>query len=210
MTRSAATSHSDTGWRMRLPGLDIGQTIAVRQRAVVAVEAMEGTDEVIARAGRLAGPGFCVIKVAKPNQDMRFDVPVIGVPTIEALSAAGATVLSVDARRTVVLDGDRVFEAADGAGVGGGGPGRRRGRGAIIMTEPAFRAAGDRRRASGTPPRPHSRCSSGGRPRRGWSTSTWSGRGRSPPTSARSRCRTCARSTLPSTGWWWLCRRAIT
>ncbi|MCE2539173.1 MAG: UDP-2,3-diacylglucosamine diphosphatase LpxI [Acidobacteria bacterium] len=100
-----------------IAGLDIGQTIAVRQRAVVAVEAMEGTDEVIARAGRLAGPGCCVIKVAKPNQDMRFDVPVIGVPTIEALSAAGATVLSVDARRTVVLDGDRVFEAANGAGV---------------------------------------------------------------------------------------------
>ena len=107
------------GYRMAdaIAGLDIGQTIAVRQRAVVAVEAMEGTDEVIARAGRLAGAGFCVIKVAKPNQDMRFDVPVIGVPTIEALRAAGATVLSVDARRTVVLDGDRVFEAANGAGV---------------------------------------------------------------------------------------------
>ena len=100
-----------------IAGFDIGQTIAVRQRAVVAVEAMEGTDEVIARAGRLAGPGCCVIKVAKPNQDMRFDVPVIGVPTIDALSAAGATVLSVDARRTVVLDGDRVFEAANAAGV---------------------------------------------------------------------------------------------
>ena len=100
-----------------IAGLDIGQTIAVRQRAVVAVEAMEGTDEVIARAGRLAGPGCCVIKVAKPNQDMRFDVPVIGVPTIDALSAAGATVLSVDAARTVVLDGERVFEAANAAGV---------------------------------------------------------------------------------------------
>ena len=100
-----------------IAGLDIGQTIAVRQRAVVAVEAMEGTDEVIARAGRLAGPGVCVIKVAKPNQDMRFDVPVIGVATIDALSAAGAAVLSVDAGRTVVLDGDRVFEAANTAGV---------------------------------------------------------------------------------------------
>ena len=107
------------GYRMAdaIAGLDIGQTIAVRQRAVVAVEAMEGTDEVIARAGRLAGPGCCVIKVAKPNQDMRFDVPVIGVPTIDALSAAGATVLSVDAARTVVLDGERVFEAANAAGV---------------------------------------------------------------------------------------------
>ena len=100
-----------------IAGLDIGQTIAVRQRAVVAVEAMEGTDEVIARAGRLAGPGVCIIKVAKPNQDMRFDVPVIGVATVDALSAAGAAVLSVDAGRTVVLDGDRVFEAANTAGV---------------------------------------------------------------------------------------------
>ncbi len=100
-----------------IAGLDVGQTIAVRRRAVVAVEAMEGTDEVIARAGRLAGPGVCVIKVAKPNQDMRFDVPVIGVATIDALGAAGAAVLSVDAGRTVVLDGDRVFEAANAAGV---------------------------------------------------------------------------------------------
>ncbi len=107
------------GYRMAdaIAGLDIGQTIAVRQRAVVAVEAMEGTDEVIARAGRLAGPGVCVIKVAKPNQDMRFDVPVIGVATIDALVAAGAAVLSVDAGRTVVLDGNRVFEAANAAGV---------------------------------------------------------------------------------------------
>ena len=107
------------GYRMAdaIAGLDIGQTIAVRRRAVVAVEAMEGTDEVIARAGRLAGPGVCVIKVAKPNQDMRFDVPVIGVATIDALGAAGAAVLSVDAGRTVVLDGDRVFEAANAAGV---------------------------------------------------------------------------------------------
>lgn len=100
-----------------IAGLDVGQTIAVRQRAVVAVEAMEGTDEVIARAGRLAGPGVRVVKVAKPDQDMRFDVPVVGVATIEALAAAGATALSVDAGRTVVLDGGRVFEAADAAGV---------------------------------------------------------------------------------------------
>ena len=109
----------ELGYRIAdvVAGLDIGQTIAVRHRAVVAVEAMEGTDEVIARAGRLAGPGVCIIKVAKPNQDMRFDVPVIGVATIDALGAAGAAVLSVDAGRTVVLDGDRVFEAADAAGV---------------------------------------------------------------------------------------------
>ena len=107
------------GYRMAdaIAALDIGQTIAVKQQAVVAVEAMEGTDEVIRRAGQLAGPGVCVIKVAKPKQDMRFDVPVIGVPTIEALRAAGASALSVDAGRTLVLDGAAVFAAADAAGI---------------------------------------------------------------------------------------------
>jgi len=97
--------------------LDIGQTIVVKDRAVVAVEAMEGTDAVIGRAGQLAGGGASVIKVAKPNQDMRFDVPVVGVATIRAMCAAHATVLSVDAGRTLVLDGDEVFRAADEAGI---------------------------------------------------------------------------------------------
>lgn len=100
-----------------IAGLDIGQTIAVKDKAVVAVEAMEGTDETIARAGRLAGPGVRVVKVAKPNQDMRFDVPVIGVATIEAMREAGATALSVDAGKTLVIDGDRVFASADAAGI---------------------------------------------------------------------------------------------
>jgi DUF1009 family protein len=100
-----------------IAGQDIGQTIVVKARAVVAVEAMEGTDETIARAGRLAGPGTRVIKVAKPGQDMRFDVPVVGVPTIEAMRAAGATLLSVDAGRTLVLDGPAFFEAANAAGI---------------------------------------------------------------------------------------------
>lgn len=98
-------------------GLDIGQTIAVKSAAVVAVEAMEGTDLVIARAGHLAGTGVRIVKVAKPNQDMRFDVPVVGVPTIEAMKAAGATVLSVDAARTLMLDGDAIVTAADAAGI---------------------------------------------------------------------------------------------
>ena len=112
-------SDLEFGYRMAdaVAGLDIGQTIVVKERAVVAVEAMEGTDDVIARAGRLAGPGVCVIKVAKPNQDMRFDVPVIGVPTIEALRDAHATVLSVDAGRTLVLDGEHVVEAANQADI---------------------------------------------------------------------------------------------
>jgi hypothetical protein len=98
-------------------GLDIGQTVVAKDRAVVAVEAMEGTDATIARAGALAGPGTVVIKVAKPGQDMRFDVPVVGVPTIEAMTRAGATALSIDAGRTLVLDGPKVFEAADRGGI---------------------------------------------------------------------------------------------
>ena len=87
------------GYRMAdtIAGLDIGQTIAVKHQAVVAVEAMEGTDETIARAGHLAGDGVSIIKVAKPNQDMRFDVPIVGLATIQAMRLAGAKVL-VDRR----------------------------------------------------------------------------------------------------------------
>jgi DUF1009 family protein len=109
----------DFGYRVadRVAGLDIGQTIAVKSAAVVAVEAMEGTDAVIARAGQLAGSGVRIVKVAKPNQDMRFDVPVIGVSTIEAMKAAGADALSVDAGRTLIIDGDAVIGAADAAGI---------------------------------------------------------------------------------------------
>ena len=78
---------------------------------------MEGTDALIARAGQLAGPGVCIVKVAKPNQDMRFDVPVVGVATIGALAAAAATVLSVDAGKTLMIDGEAIVAAADAAGV---------------------------------------------------------------------------------------------
>ena len=95
--------------------LDIGQTIIVKDRAVVAVEAMEGTDDVIIRAGQLAGAGSCVVKVAKPRQDMRFDVPVVGLATIRSMQKAGATVLSVDEGRTLMLDGDVVIKSADEA-----------------------------------------------------------------------------------------------
>ena len=100
-----------------IAALDIGQTIAVKHKAVVAVEAMEGTDEVIGRAGHLAGPGVRVVKVAKPNQDMRFDVPVVGIATIQAMRIAGASALSLDAERTLVLDGDDVFASANDAGI---------------------------------------------------------------------------------------------
>ena len=100
-----------------IAGLDIGQTIAVKAKAVVAVEAMEGTDEVIARAGRLAGAGVRIVKVAKPKQDMRFDVPVVGMATIEAMKQAGATAISIDATRTLVIDGPQVFDAANSANI---------------------------------------------------------------------------------------------
>ena len=123
LTRRSPTDEEqkdfEFGYRMAdaIAGLDIGQTIAVRQQAVVAVEAMEGTDEVIARAGRLAGPGVAIVKVAKPKQDMRFDVPVVGVATIRAMHEAGASALSIDAGRTLVIDGDAVVKAADEANI---------------------------------------------------------------------------------------------
>lgn len=108
-------------------GMDIGQTIAVKSAAVVAVEAMEGTDALIARAGQLAGSGVRIVKVAKPNQDMRFDVPVVGISTIQTMGAAGASVLSVDAGKTLMIDGDAVINAADQAGIAIVGRSQRRG-----------------------------------------------------------------------------------
>jgi DUF1009 family protein len=107
------------GYRMAdaIAGLDIGQTIAVKHAAVVAVEAMEGTDAVIARAGDLAGPGVSIVKVAKPNQDMRFDVPIVGLPTIQAMARAGATVLSLDAGKALMFDKSQMITAADAAGI---------------------------------------------------------------------------------------------
>jgi DUF1009 family protein len=109
----------DIGYRVAdvIAGLDVGQTIAVKSAAVVAVEAMEGTDALIARAGQLAGAGVRIVKVAKPNQDMRFDVPVIGVSTIDAMKAAGATTLSVDAGQTLMIEGDAIIKAADAADI---------------------------------------------------------------------------------------------
>ncbi len=93
--------------------LDLGQTIVVRAKACVAVEAMEGTDAVIKRAGELAKGKLTVVKVAKPNQDMRFDVPVVGVPTIETMIAAGATCLSLTAEKTLIFDKAAMLKLAD-------------------------------------------------------------------------------------------------
>jgi DUF1009 family protein len=98
-------------------GFDVGQTVVVKQRAVVAIEAMEGTDEAIGRAGRVAGAGTRVIKVAKPKQDMRFDVPVVGLATIAAMREAGASALSVDAGRTLLIDGPAIITAANDADI---------------------------------------------------------------------------------------------
>src|SRR5919106_6536968 len=107
------------GYRMAdvVAGLDIGQTIAVKHQAVVAVEAMEGTDETIARAGHLAGDGVTIVKVAKPNQDMRFDVPIVGLATIQAMRVAGAKVLSIDAGKTLIFDREAFVASANEAGI---------------------------------------------------------------------------------------------
>ncbi len=93
--------------------LDLGQTIVVRARACVAVEAMEGTDATVRRAGQLARGRLTVVKVAKPGQDMRFDVPVVGVPTIEAMTEAGATCLCVTAGKTLLFDREEMLRLAD-------------------------------------------------------------------------------------------------
>ena len=115
------------GVALHLAQFDIGQTVVVAEAACVAVEAMEGTDAAIERAGRIMQSlegeasalrrSLTVVKIAKPRQDMRFDVPVIGLKTIEVMRAAGATCLSVDAGRCLLLDGDAVVEAANAAGI---------------------------------------------------------------------------------------------
>jgi UDP-2,3-diacylglucosamine hydrolase len=93
--------------------LDLGQTIVIRSRACVAIEAMEGTDETIRRAGQLARGRLTVVKVAKPAQDMRFDVPVVGIPTIETMKTAGATCLCITAGKTLIFDREETIRLAD-------------------------------------------------------------------------------------------------
>jgi len=106
---------------------DIGQTVVIAESSCVAVEAMEGTDATIERAGQIMSSlhgesstlsrALTVVKIAKPNQDMRFDVPVIGVKTIEVMQAAGATCLALDARKCLLLDGEKIIDAANAAGI---------------------------------------------------------------------------------------------
>jgi UDP-2,3-diacylglucosamine hydrolase len=111
----------------RLAEHDIGQTVVIAESACVAVEAMEGTDATIERAGQIMrslhgdastlSRALTVVKIAKPNQDMRFDVPVIGVKTVEVMQAAGASCLALDAGKCLLLDGQKVIDAANAAGI---------------------------------------------------------------------------------------------
>jgi UDP-2,3-diacylglucosamine hydrolase len=103
------------GWELakQMGRLDIGQTVCVKDQAVLAVEAIEGTDECIRRAGDLCRQGgFTVVKVAKPQQDMRFDVPTVGLNTLESIAAAGGRVLAIEAERTILLDARLFHETA--------------------------------------------------------------------------------------------------
>jgi DUF1009 family protein len=110
----------DFGWELakEMGKLDVGQSVAVKERAVLAVEAIEGTDRAIVRAGELCrAGGFVVVKVAKPQQDMRFDVPTVGCATIETLHRAGGRVLAIEGQKTIVLDQDQVVALADRYGI---------------------------------------------------------------------------------------------
>jgi DUF1009 family protein len=114
----AADIEYGLGVARHIATLDIGQTVVVADRACVAVEAMEGTDEAILRAARFAaGKSLVVVKVSKPKQDMRFDVPVVGLPTVETMRSAGATALALDARRTLLFDREKLIGKADEAGI---------------------------------------------------------------------------------------------
>ncbi len=108
------------GWDLakEMGRLDVGQTVAVRELAVLAVEAIEGTDRAIARAGELCPRGgFTVVKVAKPQQDMRFDVPTVGLTTVESLHNAGGRVLAIEADKTILLDAAQTVALADRYGL---------------------------------------------------------------------------------------------
>ncbi len=97
--------------------LDIGQTVAVKHKAIVAVEALEGTDNLIRRAGRLARGGITVVKVSKPKQDMRFDIPVVGLNTVKNLVRANAACLAIEAGRTLFIDKEQAVRLADRKGI---------------------------------------------------------------------------------------------
>ncbi|MCK6457299.1 MAG: UDP-2,3-diacylglucosamine diphosphatase LpxI [Phycisphaerae bacterium] len=108
------------GWRIarEMGRLDVGQSVAVKDKDIIAVEAIEGTARLIARCGELCpAGGWTLVKTAKPNQDPRFDVPTVGPATIEQMAAAGGAVLVIEGDKTLMLDRDRMIEAADRAGI---------------------------------------------------------------------------------------------
>jgi DUF1009 family protein len=124
LTRRAPSAREEEditfGWELakEMGRLDVGQSVAVKEKAVLAVEAIEGTDKTIARAGELCrGSDFVVVKVAKPQQDMRFDVPTIGVSTIEIMHRAGGRVLAIEAGKTIVIDEKDTLALADRYGI---------------------------------------------------------------------------------------------
>jgi len=98
-------------------GLDVGQTVVVKEKAIVAIEAMEGTDQTILRGGRIARGGAVVVKMSKPKQDPRFDVPVIGTRTIKTMIRARAACLGIEAGKTLILEKARVLKLANKAGI---------------------------------------------------------------------------------------------
>lgn len=97
--------------------MDIGQTVVVRDLAVMAVEAIEGTDEAIKRGGKFAGEGAVVVKVSKPQQDMRLDVPVVGMDTLKAMRDVKARVLAVEAKKSILLNREKMIAEADKANI---------------------------------------------------------------------------------------------
>lgn len=119
ITKRAPTAHEEEDLNYgrvvaeKLASFDIGQTITVKEKTILAVEAAEGTDDTILRTGLLVKGGFVVVKVARPDQDMRFDVPLVGPETIKAMAKTGATALSLESDKTLLLDKEEVIDLAD-------------------------------------------------------------------------------------------------
>jgi DUF1009 family protein len=107
------------GWQMakEIGRLDIGQTVVVKDQAIIAVEAIEGTDEAIRRGARMCGKGAVVVKVCKPQQDLRFDLPAIGIQTIRTMSEVNASCLAIEEGKTIIIDRETVIKDADQAGI---------------------------------------------------------------------------------------------
>lgn len=101
----------------QIAGLDIGQTVIVKNKTILAIEAIEGTDEAVRRASRFGKEGIVVVKVSKPEQDMRFDLPVIGERTIKLLCRLKAKILAIEAKRTLVLEKEKIIRLADNRGI---------------------------------------------------------------------------------------------